>query len=112
PQRRRRGTVGVEGVDLVVHRLDEHDVVRRAADGQAGDVERLGVDGPVYRIGVELPEGAWVDVPGGQRRLAEIGPDAGLVVAVRGDGDLSRRRQPVDEDGNQPSQTGSPAGGD
>ena len=48
--------IRVEGIQAVVLRSDEDDVVLRAVDGQIGNPQRLRVDGAVDRAGEELAE--------------------------------------------------------
>src|SRR5262249_11384012 len=75
------GGVGVKGVDAVVFRGDEHDVVQDAVDVDAGFDQRLAVDRPVHRVVEELAEGGGAD--GGRGQLGLVGVDPGVVAGNR-----------------------------
>src|SRR5262249_1165011 len=66
--------VSVEGVDAVVLRGREHDVVCAARDGQVGHVKRLGVGVAVDRVVEQPAEVGRVDAGGGQERLLRVAP--------------------------------------
>jgi hypothetical protein len=74
--------VGIKGVHGVILSCDIDDVVGAAANGHAGDVQRLGVDLPVDRVRKEFAESRGVDVGGSQQRLARILSRALIVVVV------------------------------
>jgi len=48
--------VGIEGVNVILHGFDEHDVVGGPVDGHVGDVEGRGVGGALHRIGPQFAE--------------------------------------------------------
>src|SRR5262249_16875203 len=71
----RAAAVAVEGVDAVVLRGREDDVVRAlAGDGQVGHVQRLRVGVAVDRVVEQVAEVGRVDVGGGQDRLVRVRP--------------------------------------
>ena len=94
PERRRRRAVGVERVDLVVHRRDVEHVARRAVDRDARHVERLRVDRPVDRIGVELAELTRSDVGHVEDGLGEAPPVSVRAESYRFSTTLILRAQP------------------
>src|SRR5262249_31552301 len=83
--RARGRVVGVEGVDAVVLRGHEQDVVDLSAYAQVADHQRLGIDLAVDRVAEEPAEARRVDVLRRQRRLVQIGPGPGRIVVVRED---------------------------
>ena len=86
------GLVGVEGVQLVVHRRDIQHVPDDTVDGHATDIQRLRVDRAVDGIRVQLPEARGVDISGGQDRLRQVRARPLRVVTIREDVDLRVNR--------------------
>ena len=80
--RARGRVVGVEGVDAVVLRGHDQDVVDLAAYAQVADHQGLGIDLAVERVAEEPPEARRVDVLRRQRRLVQVGPGPGRVVVI------------------------------
>lgn len=83
--------VGVECVDAGVLGHDVDDVVRRAANGEIADVERLSVDLAVCREERNLAKSGRVNVGGRQRRLRKVLSGTGEVVVIRQN--VARRRR-------------------
>src|SRR5207248_4632078 len=88
PQWSRRGAIGIERVDLVVHRDDVHHVAQRSLYIDSGQVQRLRVYGPVYGVRIQFAELIHIDVRGRQRRLAEVRSSSWTVIAARDNVDL------------------------
>jgi hypothetical protein len=89
PQGRAR-TIGVEGVDFVVHGGDVEDVTGAArGNSHAGHVERLREDRAIDVVAPELAERGGFHVGGGQGGFVQIGAGGVGVVAVHEDGGLS-----------------------
>ena len=92
PQRR-SGAIGVEGVDAIVHCRDIEDIARAApGDLHGGKIKRLGEDGAIHVIAVELAEGGGLDIGGVQRGLLQVRSGRRGVVPVHQKGGLSGQR--------------------
>jgi len=84
PERHRCGrVVGIESIDAVVHRRDEHDVVPGAVGHRhPGHIKGLGVDVTIHSPGEQLAEFLRGHVRMVQDCLVESGPGAGLAVGL------------------------------
>ncbi len=95
PQRRRSRRVGVEGVDAIVLRRHNHDIMNSIArHGDLRHVKRLRIDVAVHRKGVQLAEMRGVHVAGSENGFDDVLPGAGVVIVISGD-DRPVPRQPT-----------------
>ena len=76
--------VGVEGVDPVGLGGDDLDVAgaEGSAESVLGDVQGLGEDIAIHRLGEDLPEVGRVDVAGGEDGLRQVRAGARVVVVL------------------------------
>jgi hypothetical protein len=78
--------VGVEGVDAIVLRGDEYEVMDALARNiDASHVQRLGIDLPVHRVGVQLAERGRGDVGRREGGLGQVLTRPRHVVVIRQD---------------------------
>ncbi len=83
PQWRRCGRViGVERIDVVLHRRDVDNVVDPLTDGQARNIQRLGVHLPVDGTGKQLAELIDVYVGRGETRLVQVRSRSTVVIVL------------------------------
>src|ERR1035438_7673306 len=57
-----RVAVGIEGIDVILHRYNIDHVVRDTVDGHAGHIERLGVRCAMYRVAPQFAKLSLIDV--------------------------------------------------
>src|SRR4029077_405695 len=75
--------VGVERVDGIVLSRNDKEVMRTLTwNGNAGDVEGLGIHSAVEGVGRKLSKGCGVDVARGQEDFAQVLSGTGVVVMV------------------------------
>jgi hypothetical protein len=74
--------IGVDGVDAVVLGGDVQHIVRTAAQGHVGDVQRLGINGTVHGDGEEFAERGAVHVGGRENGLRGVFTRARVVVVI------------------------------
>ena len=85
PQRRRSGRVGVEGVDAIVLRRHNHDIVNSIARHRdLRQVEWLRIDRTVNRERVQFAEMCRVYVARSENGFANVLAGAGVVIVVGG----------------------------
>ena len=85
PQRRRSGRVGVEGVDAIVLRRHNHDIVNSIARHRdLRHVEWLRIDRTVNRKRVQFAEMCRVYVARSENGFADVLAGAGVVIVVSG----------------------------
>ncbi len=91
--------IGVEGVHAVVLGGHEDDVVHTfSRDLDSAQIERVGVDVTIHRIGKQLTDLRGVDVRRSELCFAQILPGARQIVVIGEDVDLRRRKHAEQEE--------------
>lgn len=85
--------VGIETVDIAVLGCDKKNIVGRARNAQAGQVERLGVDFAVGGNDEQHAKTSRVHIRGRERGLAQVLSCSGVIVVIRRDTGGRRRRR-------------------
>ena len=78
----KRACVGVVCIDAVFFADDEYDVMRHAADGDVGEIERFGIHFAVGGKNEKFSERGRIDIGGVQNGFCEVLAGASVVVVI------------------------------